>query len=103
VRDLDREEIQGGFVYARVPNRNDERFPVTDKPVIDKPVIDKPRTAPPKKKQPAASETSLSIAEQTEAFFKSGGTINKIKSGVSGQQSVAGPKHISLGNKPRNT
>jgi len=63
----------------------------------------KPKTCPTKKTQPAASETSLSIAEQTEAFVKSGGTINEIKSGVSGQQSVAGPKHISLGNKPRAT
>ncbi|MFT4718975.1 MAG: hypothetical protein ACI9SB_000137 [Candidatus Azotimanducaceae bacterium] len=63
----------------------------------------KPKTAPAKKKQPAASETSQSIAEQTEAFFKSGGKINEIKSGISGQQSVAGPKHISLGNKPRAT
>jgi hypothetical protein len=49
--------------------------------------------------QPTAAETSKAIAEQTEAFFKSGGKINYVKSGVSGQSIVAGPKHISLGKK----
>ena len=52
-----------------------------------------------KKKQPAASETSQSIAEQTEAFLRAGGQIQEINSGVSGQESLAGRKHISLGNK----
>ena len=52
-----------------------------------------------KKKQPAASETSQSIAEQTEAFLRAGGQIQQISNGVSGQQSLAGRKHISLGNK----
>ncbi|MFA7553971.1 MAG: hypothetical protein WCY88_06950 [Spongiibacteraceae bacterium] len=62
----------------------------------------KPTRAPAKKKQPAAVETSLSIAEQTKAFLKSGGAIEAINSGVSGQQSMAGPKHITLGNnKPQ--
>ena len=61
----------------------------------------KPKTAPAKKKQPAAAETSLSIEEQTKAFLKQGGEIEQINSGVSGQQSMAGPKHITLGNKPR--
>jgi hypothetical protein len=59
----------------------------------------KPKTAPAKKKQPAASETSQSIEDQTRAFLESGGQIEKINSGVSGQQSIAGPKHITLGNK----
>ena len=59
----------------------------------------KPKTTASKKKQPAASETSASIEAQMEAFFAGGGKIDVIDSGVSGQISVAGPKHITLGNK----
>jgi len=55
-----------------------------------------------KKKQPTASQTSLSIQEQTKAFLGAGGEITQVDAGVSGQQSMAGPKHISIGNKPRN-
>jgi hypothetical protein len=58
----------------------------------------KPKTAPAKKKAPAATETSLSIEEQTKAFLKAGGKIEQIDSGVSGQQSMAGSKQITLGN-----
>lgn len=61
----------------------------------------KPKTTSGKKKQPVAVETSLSIEEQTKAFLESGGEIEQINSGVSGQQSMAGPRHITLGNKPR--
>ena len=42
-----------------------------------------------KKKQPAAVETSESIEEQTRLFLKSGNKIDYIKSGVSGQPSMA--------------
>jgi len=62
----------------------------------------RPKTAAAKKKQRSATETSQSIEEQTKAFLKAGGKIEQINSGVSGQQSMSGPKHISLGNKPRN-
>ncbi|MFT6916076.1 MAG: hypothetical protein ACJAWL_002393 [Motiliproteus sp.] len=51
------------------------------------------------KKKSAPTETAMSIQEQTEAFLKGGGTIQVINSGVSGQLNLAGPKHISLGNK----
>ena len=61
----------------------------------------KPKTAAAKKKQPAAVETSQSIEDQTKAFLESGGAVEHINSGVSGQQSMAGPKHITLGNNPR--
>lgn len=54
-----------------------------------------------KKKQPVAAETSQSIEEQTNAFLKAGGKIEQINAGVSGQQSIAGPKHITLGSKPQ--
>ncbi len=54
-----------------------------------------------KAKTPAASETSESIAEQTAAFLKSGGQIEEVANGVSGQTSLSGPRHITLGNKPR--
>jgi len=49
----------------------------------------KPSRAPAKKKQPAAVETSASIAEQTQAFLQAGNKIQVIKSGVSGQPSLA--------------
>lgn len=52
-----------------------------------------------KKKQPSvAPETHQSIAEQTEAFLRSGNKIQEIPAGVSGQQGV-GKRHIVLGNR----
>ena len=45
-----------------------------------------------KKKQPAAVETSSSIEDKIKVFLKAGGDIEKIKSGVSGQESMAWPK-----------
>lgn len=53
----------------------------------------KPTRAPAKKKQPAAVETSESIAEQTRAFLKSGNKIDVIQSGISGQPSMAVKKN----------
>lgn len=47
------------------------------------------------KKKAAADETSASIAKQTAEFLESGGKIEIIQNGVSGQESVAGRKHIS--------
>jgi SutA RNAP-binding domain len=58
----------------------------------------KPMRAAAKKKQPAAAETSQSIEDQTKAFLAGGGEVEQINSGVSGQQSMAGPRHITLGN-----
>jgi len=52
----------------------------------------KPTRAPAKKKQPAAVETSESIAAQTRDFLKSGKKIQVIQSGVSGQPSLAARK-----------
>lgn len=52
----------------------------------------KPKTVASKKKQPAGSETSLSIEEKTRAFLESGGEVQQIRTGVSGQQSMAAPK-----------
>jgi len=54
----------------------------------------KPTRAPAKKKQPAAVETSESIAEQTRAFLKAGKKIQVIQSGVSGQPSLAAKKNM---------
>ncbi|TNG02284.1 MAG: hypothetical protein EP297_01255 [Gammaproteobacteria bacterium] len=61
----------------------------------------KPSTTTSKKKKVAAKETSQSIEEQTKAFLEAGGKIDYINSGVSGQQNLVGPKHITLGNEPR--
>ncbi|MEM6579699.1 MAG: hypothetical protein AAF699_00430 [Pseudomonadota bacterium] len=54
-----------------------------------------------KKQQPAAVQTSESIAEQTRVFLKSGNKIDYIKSGVSGQASVAVSKQIKISNKKK--
>lgn len=45
----------------------------------------KPTRAAAKKKQPAATQTSESIAEQTKIFLASGKKIQYIEPGVSGQ------------------
>lgn len=45
------------------------------------------------------SETSESIAEQTERFLASGGKIQEIPTGVSGQVTTSGPRHITLGRR----
>lgn len=49
-----------------------------------------------KKKQPAAVETSESIAAQTKEFLKHGGQIEVVESGVSGQESMAPRKYASF-------
>ena len=45
-----------------------------------------------KKKQPAAVQTSSSIEEKIKDFLKAGGEIEQVRSGVSGQPSMAPPK-----------
>tara|TARA_R110002072_G_scaffold140765_8_gene285219 strand:- start:9715 stop:9906 length:192 start_codon:yes stop_codon:yes gene_type:complete len=54
-----------------------------------------------KKKQPAATETSNSIDEQVKEFLAAGGAIEQIKTGVTGQVNMPGPRHINLSNKPK--
>ena len=49
----------------------------------------KPTRAPSRPKQSAATETSESIAEQTRRYLKSGKKIQVIKSGISGQPTLA--------------
>ncbi len=51
-----------------------------------------PKRAPAKKKQPAAVETSDSIAEQTAKFLKEGNKIDQIQSGISGMPTMAKPR-----------
>jgi hypothetical protein len=53
------------------------------------------------RKTPAAVETSISIALQTEEFLKNGGEVKIIPRGVSGkeQEPVAGRKHITYAKK----
>jgi hypothetical protein len=43
--------------------------------------------------------TSESIQEQTRAFLQSGGKIQHIGHGVSGQSNIPGRKHIILANQ----
>lgn len=40
--------------------------------------------------------TSAEIEAQTEAFLKSGGRVEHVGKGKSGQQTTAGPKQINL-------
>jgi hypothetical protein len=54
-----------------------------------------------KKKEPAATQTSSAIDDQIKAFLESGGAIEEIKSGVSGQESLFGSKQINLNSKPK--
>lgn len=57
----------------------------------------KPIRAPSKKRQAAATETSESIAEQTRRYLKSGKKIQVIKSGISGQPTLAVKKPSNKG------
>ncbi len=59
----------------------------------------KKSTSAAKRKQPNALETSESIEAQVQAFLASGGEIQQVPKGVSGQTNTSGPKHITLGNK----
>lgn len=52
----------------------------------------KPLRAAGKKKQPAAVVTSASLEVKVKAFLDAGGKIEQVKSGVSGQSSMASPK-----------
>lgn len=44
-------------------------------------------------------ETSASLAEQVEKFLATGGKIQQIPQGVSGQVATSGPRHITLGRR----
>ena len=69
------------------------------KKLAAKTIETKKKTRPSKKSPPAAVESSESIEAMTSAFLKAGGEVQKIPSGVSGQESMApGRKHITLGN-----
>jgi hypothetical protein len=73
--------VDAVFVYGVLPH-NINRSNMATKPL---------RTVG-KKKQPAAVETSSSIEDKIAAFLKAGGGIEQVKSGVSGQESMAPPK-----------
>ncbi len=55
------------------------------------------------KSKPALTQaedfTSNSIEEQTARFLASGGKIQQIPLGVSGQVATSGPRHITLGKR----
>jgi len=48
---------------------------------------------------PAADFSSMSIEQQTARFLASGGKIQQIPLGVSGQVATTGPRHITLGKR----
>ncbi|GAB2894996.1 hypothetical protein GCM10027180_26070 [Microbulbifer echini] len=53
------------------------------------------------RKQATSLETSESIEAQVQAFLAKGGEIEQVPKGMSGQTNTSGPKHITLGKKPR--
>ena len=48
---------------------------------------------------PAEDFSALSIEEQTARFLASGGKVQQIPLGVSGQVATSGPRHITLGKR----
>ena len=56
--------------------------------------------SPSKRRGPAAPpQTSLSIAEQTAAFLKTGGKVEEVPRGISGQPGATARKHITISTK----
>ncbi len=82
-------QFRPNFVYNYRPLKYSFKGPTMAK---------KPLTRTAKKKEPDAVETSMTIEEQTRAFLASGGSVEQVNIGVSGQVGIAGPKHITLGN-----
>ena len=52
-----------------------------------------------RRNQPAAIETSDTIAQQVASFVKDGGKIEEVPRGVSGQVNTSARKHITISNK----
>ena len=52
-------------------------------------------------KDNGAPESRESIEAQVQAFLANGGKIEQVPKGVSGQTNTSGPRHITLGKKPR--
>ncbi|WGL16623.1 hypothetical protein PVT68_17960 [Microbulbifer bruguierae] len=52
-------------------------------------------------KETVSGESRETIEAQVQAFLANGGKIEQIPKGVSGQTNTSGPKHITLGKKPR--
>ena len=52
-------------------------------------------------KDNVAPESRESIEAQVQAFLANGGKIEQVPKGVSGQTNTSGPRHITLGKKPR--
>jgi hypothetical protein len=51
----------------------------------------------PRRRGPAApAQTSESIAEQTAMFLKTGGKVEEVPRGISGQVGTTGKKHITI-------
>jgi hypothetical protein len=48
---------------------------------------------------PTADFSALSIEQQTARFLASGGKVQQIPLGVSGQVATSGPRHITLGKR----
>jgi hypothetical protein len=48
---------------------------------------------------PTGDFSKISIEEQTARFLASGGKVQQIPLGVSGQVATSGPRHITLGKR----
>lgn len=59
-----------------------------------------PKTQKSKPVVPTTADfSSMSIEEQTARFLSSGGKVQQIPLGVSGQVATSGPRHITLGKR----
>ncbi|MDE0980689.1 MAG: hypothetical protein OSB11_01820 [Gammaproteobacteria bacterium] len=52
-----------------------------------------------KSKKDAAVSNRADLAQHVDAFLKSGGKVQEIPSGISGQTSTSGPRQIVLSHK----
>ncbi len=52
-----------------------------------------------KPKKDPVIDHRINLAEQVDAFLKSGGKVQKIPSGISGQTTTSGPRQIVLSHK----
>nr|WP_010133434.1 hypothetical protein [Microbulbifer agarilyticus] len=61
----------------------------------------KASSASKRSKETVSTESREAIEAQVQAFLANGGEIEQVPKGVSGQTNTSGPKHITLGKKPR--
>lgn len=97
----------GTYTMSRTPSADGnatDKTVATASPTVESPPAKaeaKPmRIARAPRKAAMAAETHVSIEEQTAAFLKSGGKIDEVPRGVSGQQFITRSRPAAPGSKP---